>query len=123
MNAAVRNAVGVLIALALAATANAATPDARLAIPFHGTVAKLSESTLTVGKRDFVADDKTKITKDGQPATLAQAKPGDKVGGSFRQVDGKLVLRTLRIGPAPAKAPKAVKAPKAAKAPAPAMEE
>jgi len=104
MHAAIRNALGVLITLALAATAQAFPLDADRALPFHGTVVKVTDKTLAVGNRDFVADDATKITKDGQPATLDQAKPGDKVGGSFRKVDGKLVLRSVRIGPKPAKA-------------------
>jgi hypothetical protein len=73
------------------------------AIPFHGKLAAKSENTITVGTRVFEVTQATKITKDGKPATLADGEFGKEVAGQYWQRDGKLVAKSIRLGPKPKK--------------------
>lgn len=70
-------------------------------LPFHGNVGQVDKAakTLKVGKRVFHVAPETKVMKNGKQASLADAVPGDEVGGSFRDVGGRLVLISLRLGP------------------------
>lgn len=75
---------------------------------FHGKLSAVDQNAKTIsieGKektRTFHVTGQTKIMKDGKPATLADAKVGDEVGGyTDKAADGKLELRSLRIGPKP----------------------
>jgi Cu/Ag efflux protein CusF len=82
------------------------------AIPYNGkiTAADAAAKTVTLSgekARVLHITSETRITKDGQPATFADAKVGEEVGGQYREVDGKLNAASLRIGPAPAKKKKA----------------
>lgn len=69
--------------------------------PFHGTVGALDANamTLTVGKLTMQVTSKTKITKDGKPATLADAAVGEPVSGYYvKDADGKLNATTIHFG-------------------------
>ena len=84
-------------------------------IAFSGKVTAIDTNamTLTVGKRTFEITPETKITKDGQPATLADAMVGEKSGGAYKKDDGgKLNAMTINLGTKPA----AVEKPKKKKA-------
>jgi hypothetical protein len=71
------------------------------ALPFKGKIDALDQSakTIKIGERTFHATADTKITKAENPAKLEDAKVGDEVGLSYREVDKKLNLVSLRIGP------------------------
>ena len=79
------------------ATASATAPDATApaapakhkkhnGLPFHGTLdgADTNAMTLTVGSRTFAVTSKTKITKDGQPAVLADGVIGQPISGYYK---------------------------------------
>ena len=69
--------------------------------PFHGTVDNLDTNamTLTVGSLTFDITPKTKITSNGEPATLADGILGEKVSGIYRtNKDGNLAAVTVRFG-------------------------
>ena len=77
-------------------------------LPFHGKLSAVDETakTITVGgkekDRTFSVTSKTKLVKDGKPATLSEAKVGDEVGGyATLSPEGKAELVSLRIGPKP----------------------
>lgn len=79
--------------------------------PFTGTVQKVDRTASTItlngkdGGRVFYVTPQTKITKAGQPATLADAKVGEEAAGVFRDVDGKRTAISLRLGPKLEKSP------------------
>jgi hypothetical protein len=80
--------------------------DANKPIPFRGSINEIDKAAKTINigkekKRTIQITDKTKIIKDGKPATLDDAKVGDEVGGSYRDNGGKLEAGSLRIGPKP----------------------
>jgi hypothetical protein len=55
--------------------------------------------TLTVGERTFEITSDTKITKDGQPAVLADGVVGEMAGGAYKKgADGKLDATTVSFG-------------------------
>jgi hypothetical protein len=69
--------------------------------PFRGTVDSLDTNamTLTVGSSTFDITPKTKITSNGEPATLADGVLGEKVSGSYRtNKDGVLVAMAVHFG-------------------------
>ena len=75
------------------------------ALPFRGTASAVDQSARTfavAGKdasRTFKATDKTTITKDGNAATFADLADDTKVTGSYwKQTDGTLELKSLKIG-------------------------
>jgi hypothetical protein len=85
----------------------AASPAAKAprAIPFRGTASAVDQSAKTfaiAGKessRTFKATDKTTVTKEGQAATFADLADDTKVTGSYwKQADGTLELKSLKIG-------------------------
>ncbi len=78
------------------------------AYPFHGklgAVDKKASSITLHGKeksRTFYITAKTKIEKNGKPATLEDAVVGEPVAGSvLPDENGKLMLSSLRLGPKP----------------------
>ena len=82
------------------------------ALPFTGKITAVDAAAKTVtlsGEKARVLNvtSETRITKDGQPATFADAKVGEEVAGAYREMDGKLNAVSLRVGPAPAKKKKA----------------
>jgi hypothetical protein len=69
--------------------------------PFHGKLSAVDTNamTLTVEKRTFNITPDTKITKDGQPAVLADGVVGEQVRGSYKKTDdGKLNAVTVHFG-------------------------
>jgi hypothetical protein len=65
---------------------------------FTGKVGTIDTNamTLVVGKRTFNVTSETKITKDGQPATLADGVAGETVSGAYKKgTDGKLAATTV----------------------------
>lgn len=85
------------------AAKKAGSPAGR-AIPFHGKIDAVDKvaKTIKVGERVFQVTSETRIVKQGKPATLDDAAVGELVGGSYvKGEDGKLNLRSLRIGPKP----------------------
>jgi len=83
--------------------APAATPPKhKHGMPFHGTLDMVDTNamTLTVGSRTFEVTSETKITKNGQPAILADGVVGQPVSGYYKQgEDGKLTASTVHFGP------------------------
>ena len=68
---------------------------------FRGTVSAVDTNamTLTVETRTFDITSDTKITKDGQPATLGDGVVGQPVSGAYKKGDdGKLDATTIRFG-------------------------
>ena len=80
----------------------------RTGMPFNGKITAVDKNAKTIslnGKekpRVFYATAKTKFTKGGNPARFEDAKVGEETGGyAEKTADGKLELRSLRIGPKP----------------------
>ncbi|HEY1718979.1 MAG TPA: hypothetical protein VGH42_11900 [Verrucomicrobiae bacterium] len=68
---------------------------------FRGTVSTIDTNamTLTVETRTFDITSDTKITKDGQPATLGDGAVGEPVSGAYKKGDdGKLNATSIRFG-------------------------
>jgi hypothetical protein len=69
--------------------------------PFHGKLSAIDTNamTLTVGERTFEITSDTKITKDGQPAILADGVVGEMAGGAYKKsADGKLTATSIHFG-------------------------
>jgi hypothetical protein len=106
---------GLFVVLALLGGAEPAPPGkptvAKGTPPFTGIVQKVDKTANTVtlngkdGGRVFHITPQTKITKAGQPATLADAKVGEEAAGIFKDTDGKRTAISLRLGPKPEKTP------------------
>ena len=78
-------------------------------VPFKGKLAaKDAEAmTITVGTMIIHVTAETKITKDGQPATLADDVVGEPVGGAYQKADdGQLNATVVHFGAKPEKPPK-----------------
>jgi hypothetical protein len=70
-------------------------------MPFHGKLSAIDTNsmTLTVGERTFEITSETKITKDGQPAILADGVVGEMAGGAYKKgADGKLSATSIHFG-------------------------
>jgi hypothetical protein len=70
-------------------------------LAFRGRVKKLDQATMsiTVGKRTFYLDSKTKVFREKHPAILAEGKLGEWVTGSFRKAEhGKLIANSIYFG-------------------------
>ncbi len=70
-------------------------------VPFRGKVAAVDAKamTLTVGTMVIHVTAETKVTKDGQPATLADGVVGEPVGGAYMKADdGKLNATVVHFG-------------------------
>jgi hypothetical protein len=70
-------------------------------VPFHGKLSAIDTNamTLTVGERTFEVTSDTKITKDGQPAVLADGVVGEMAGGAYKKgADGKLSATSVHFG-------------------------
>ncbi len=86
------------------ATTNQTTqpkPKKHESLVFSGIVSAVNTNamTLTVSKHTFDITSATKITKNGQPATLSGVAVGDKVGIAYKKTaDGKLTATTVNDG-------------------------
>jgi hypothetical protein len=75
--------------------------------PFHGMVASVDAKakTFTISsKKDnsrvFKISDQTTITKTGNPATMKDIAENQEVRGScWKQADGSLVVRSIKLAP------------------------
>jgi hypothetical protein len=92
-------------AAAKAPAAETTTAKVR-AIPFHGTIASVEQTTKTftiAGKeksRIFKVTDATVITKGGAPATMADLAANEEVRGNYvKAADGSMEARTVKVGP------------------------
>ncbi|HUA38426.1 MAG TPA: hypothetical protein VMA35_08560 [Candidatus Sulfopaludibacter sp.] len=84
-------------------------PKTHGAIPFHGKIDAVDTSamTLKVGARIFEITADTKIFNNGEPATLADAKAGEPVRGTYKKTEaGKLEAVTVHLGAKAAQTPK-----------------
>ena len=87
--------------------AAAETTTAKIkALPFHGIIASVEQTTKTftiAGKeksRVFKVTDATVITKAGAPATMTDLVAKEEVRGNYvKAADGSLEARTLKVGP------------------------
>lgn len=70
-------------------------------LPFNGKVSAVDKDakTFKVGERLFSLTAESRITKGGNPATLADAQVGEEVGGSYKKVGDKLEVVSVRFGP------------------------
>jgi|688.fasta_scaffold537276_1 hypothetical protein len=87
-------------------------------LPFRGKVESVDAQAMTItlaGKekqRVFHVTSKTRLEKDGKPATFADIKAGEEARGSYSKgKDGDNLVRAV-FGPAPAPAEKKPKQPK-----------
>lgn len=83
-----------------------AAPRAR---PIAGKIEAVDKTmkTLTLSgekKQVLVVTSETKIVKGGKPATFADATVGEEIGGSVVEENGKLILKSLRVGTKPEEA-------------------
>lgn len=89
--------------------APAAKPDAPAAapaakkhgsLPFHGKVTAVDTTamTVTIGTKTYNITSDTKITKDGEPATLADIIVGTMIGGAYKKDGDKLNATTINTG-------------------------
>ncbi|WCJ59952.1 hypothetical protein NXS98_02165 [Fontisphaera persica] len=85
----------------------AAAAPAKRNPPFVGIVQKVDtqSGTLTLNGKDggrvFHVNAETRITKNGQPATLKEARVGEEAAGTFKDAEGRRYAVTLRLGPKP----------------------
>lgn len=75
-------------------------------IPFHGKISSVDAKakTFTIAglltSRTFKMSDKTVMSKTGAPATMKDVVAGEEVAGSYwKQVDGSLDAKTVKLGP------------------------
>jgi hypothetical protein len=71
---------------------------------FHGKLSAIDTNamTFTVGTKTFEITSETKITKDGQPATLSDGVVGEMAGGAYKKSeDGKLNATSVHFGARP----------------------
>jgi len=83
------------------ATTNAPAIKLSKHLMFRGTVSAIDTNamTLTVETRTFAITSETKITKDGQPATLDEGTVGEPVSGAYKKADdGTLNATTIHFG-------------------------
>jgi hypothetical protein len=85
-------------AAAKVGVAGAAAPSNRT-IPFRGKLASKTDASITVGSRTFEVGAETRITKEGKAATLADAVVGESLTGSYLEKDGKLLAKSVFLGP------------------------
>jgi hypothetical protein len=77
------------------------------AVPFHGMIASVDAraKTFTInGKKDgsrvFKISDQTVITKTGVPATMKDLAENEEVRGSYwKEADGSVVAKAVKLGP------------------------
>jgi hypothetical protein len=90
-------------AQATTATNSPATtaPAKKHGLPLKGKVTAVDATamTVTVGTKTYNVTSDTKITKDGQPATLADVTVGATVGITYKKDDaGKLTATAIHMG-------------------------
>lgn len=94
-------------AASAAASPAATSAKAGRAFPFHGMVASVDAraKTFTInGKKDgsrvFKISDQSVITKTGAPATMKDIVGNEEIRGSYwKEADGSLVAKSVKLGP------------------------
>ena len=88
-----------------ASAAASPAPKSPKALPFHGKISAVDQTAKTfsiAGKeatRVYKITDKTVITKEGKPATMADVAENEEVRGSYwKQADGSLEAKTVKLG-------------------------
>jgi hypothetical protein len=93
---------------ASAAASPAASPGTKMVrvTPFHGMVSAVDAraKTFTIaGKtstRTFKVSDQSVITKAGSPATMKDIVANEEIRGSYwKETDGTLMAKTVKVGP------------------------
>ncbi len=82
------------------AAAPAPAKHKKQSLPFHGNLAAVDTNamTITVGSMTFQVTSKTKITKDGQPAILADGVVGQPVSGAYRKTENATNATSIYFG-------------------------
>lgn len=83
------------------AAAPAASADQTVKSKFLGDVSAVDTNamTFTVGDQTLTVTSESKITRNGKPATLADAVVGEPARGTFtKSADGKLDVTKVRFG-------------------------
>jgi hypothetical protein len=78
--------------------------------PFRGKVVAVDVKgrTIQISKRTFLVASDARITRNGAPARLEDAKLGEEAGGYVKPDDkGRLIATSLRLGPKPEASTKA----------------
>jgi hypothetical protein len=88
------------------ATSDQASPgkSKKHGVPFHGKLAAVDAKamTLSVGTLVIHVSADTKVTRNGQPATLADGVVGEPVGGAYQKADdGQLNATVVHFGGKP----------------------
>jgi hypothetical protein len=76
--------------------------------PFNGTIKKITKESLVLegeAAQTFAITGRTKIAKDGKPASVSDLKAGDKVGGRAEEKNGQWEALVVNAGIRPRKAP------------------
>ena len=90
------------------ATKASASPGARTVrvIPFHGMISAADSraKTFTIAGKDksrvFKISDQSVLTKTGAPATMKDIAENEEVRGSYwKEADGTLMAKTVKLGP------------------------
>ena len=78
----------------------AAAPTHKHGLPFKGKITAVDATamTITIGEHTYNITSKTKISKDGNPATLADFAVGDSVAGAYKKNGDKLDALSLHSG-------------------------
>jgi hypothetical protein len=107
------------------ASASPAAAKAPRPLPYHGMVSAVDQTAKTftiAGKtssRVFKVTDKTAVSKAGQPATMSDITENVEVSGSYwKQEDGSLEAKMVKIGPMGEKKEKGKKKAGASESPA-----
>jgi 20S proteasome alpha/beta subunit len=95
-------------------------------LPFHGMISGVDQNAKTftiAGKKEsrvFKVTDKTAITKAGKTATMQDITDNEEASGSyFKNADGTLEAKMIKIGPVSTKEAKSSPAPVASPAASP----
>lgn len=83
-----------------APAASPTMPHKKHGVPFHGYLVAVDTNamTITVGNTTMQVTSKTKITKDGQPAVLADGVVGQPVSGYYKKTDDATNATTIHFG-------------------------
>jgi hypothetical protein len=95
-----------------ASTTASASPSASVTkerpFPYHGMISSVDQTakTFTIASKEasrvFKITDKTRITKGGSPATMADITEKEEVRGSYwKNADGSCEAKAVKIGPKP----------------------
>jgi hypothetical protein len=106
------------------ASPSASATTATRAHPFHGMISSVDQSgqTFTIAGKEtsrvFKVTEKTVVTKDGNPATMSDIAEKEEVRGQYwKNADGTLEAKTVKLGAKSEKTKKGSKKEKASASP------